>query len=354
MKKHPFTNKLLQWHKTIDRELPWKSTSDPYKIWISEIVLQQTRVSQGTSYYLKLIKNYPTVQDLANSSEDELFSHWQGLGYYSRARNLHKAAKIIATEYNGTFPKLYSQILQLPGIGPYTAAAISSFAYNLPHAVVDGNVYRVLSRYFDSHEPIDTSTGKKKYQQIADQLIDKDKAALYNQAIMDFGALVCTPSQPHCDTCPMQYDCKALAEATAHMLPVKTRKIKRKTRKFVFFVIQNGDAVIIEKRQNNDIWKALYQFPMLESTSTITEESIIKLMLPRVMNIKHFNIRSYNSHQQKLTHQDIFAHIIHLTTTEQITDHTFTPINKLAYYAFPKVLQQWIETHLLSSQKVIN
>ncbi|NJN78344.1 MAG: A/G-specific adenine glycosylase, partial [Saprospiraceae bacterium] len=226
--KKDFTPNLLFWFSKNYRPMPWKGERNPYYIWLSEIILQQTRVEQGLPYFLKFKENYPTIKDLAAATEDEVMLLWQGLGYYSRARNLHFTAKYITYELDGIFPNTYSEIIRLKGVGSYTAAAIASFAYNLPHAVVDGNVYRVLSRYFGIHTPIDSTEGKKQFEKLANDLIDKERAADYNQAIMDFGATHCTPRNPSCSACILSSNCIGFNTQKNDILPVKTKKIKKK------------------------------------------------------------------------------------------------------------------------------
>jgi A/G-specific adenine glycosylase len=254
--KKSFSQKLLKWHQMNPRDMPWKKTRDAYKIWLSEIILQQTRVEQGTPYYKKLIKCFPTLQHLANANEDEVMSAWQGLGYYTRARNLRAAAKQIMNEYAGRFPSSYEEILMLKGVGTYTAAAISSFAFDLPYAVVDGNVFRVLSRIFDVRKPVDSAEGKKVFTALANDLLDKENPAAYNQAIMNFGAMVCLPVNPVCNECIFRRSCFAFTHQQVAELPVKSKKNAVRIRWFNFLVLEDGDKVLIEKRKEKDIWKS--------------------------------------------------------------------------------------------------
>ena len=264
---------LEDWYRSNARDLPWRETKDPYKIWISEIILQQTRVSQGYAYYCRFIHRFPDVYALAEADEDEVMKYWQGLGYYSRARNLHTAAKSVAAI--GHFPTLYKEIRELKGVGDYTAAAIASFAFDLPCAVVDGNVYRVLSRWLGIEEPIDTTTGKKLFAALADEVLDKDHPALFNQAIMDFGALQCTPSSPACNACPLVDSCVAYARGMVDVLPVKQHKTKTRNRYFTYLYIQMGDYTFIRKREDKDIWQNLYEIPLIETDSPYTEEELL-------------------------------------------------------------------------------
>ncbi|MCW8941497.1 MAG: A/G-specific adenine glycosylase, partial [Flavobacteriales bacterium] len=237
-----FSQKLISWYKNNKRDLPWRNTINPYKIWLSEIILQQTRVNQGLSYYYKFIEHYPSVKDLANASEQEVLKLWQGLGYYSRARNLHATARIITENYDGIFPVDYKKILSLKGVGEYTAAAITSFAYNQPYPVVDGNVFRVLARIYGVDTPIDTPEGKKTFNGLANKLIDKKQAATYNQAIMEFGALVCTPKNPECENCIFNNICAALINQQIELLPLKSKKIKQTNRYFNYLIIETNNS----------------------------------------------------------------------------------------------------------------
>ena len=256
---------LLDWYKENKRHLPWRETTDPYQIWISEIILQQTRVAQGESYYQRFIERFPCVRSLAEAEEDEVMKYWQGLGYYSRARNLHAAAKEIMNRWNGIFPQKYSDVLSLKGIGEYTAAAICSFAWRQPYAVVDGNVYRVLSRLFNLEIPIDTTHGKKEFAGLAQFLLDKKQPDLYNQAIMDFGALQCVPKSPDCLNCPLQDRCSALAMKRVEELPVKMGKKVMKSRYFNYLHIHCQGVHLLKRREEKDIWQNLYEYPLIET-----------------------------------------------------------------------------------------
>lgn len=258
---------LQNWYEVNKRTLPWRETTDAYKIWISEIVLQQTRVNQGFEYYLRLIKRFPDVKSLAEADEQEVLKYWQGLGYYSRALNLHKAAKKIVSEFKGEFPKTYKDIISLSGIGEYTAAAISSFAFNLPYAAVDGNIFRVISRLTANETPIDTTIGKKVFTEIAQNLLDKNKPGLHNQAIMEFGAMHCVPSNPDCGNCPLKEYCEAKKLNLVVQLPVKQGKTKVTNRYFNYFQIKSGEFTFLQKRTKKDIWQNLYEFPLIETDS---------------------------------------------------------------------------------------
>lgn len=264
-----FADKLIGWYEEHKRDLPWRNTKDPYRIWISEIILQQTRVAQGYDYYLRFMELFPDAYALANASEDEVMKAWQGLGYYSRARNLHEAARTIAGR--GGFPTTYEEVRALKGVGDYTAAAICSFAYDMPCAVVDGNVYRVLSRWMGVDTPIDSTAGKKLFSKLADELLDKHRPALYNQAIMDFGALQCTPAQPDCLSCPLAGSCAALQQGRVSELPVKQHRTKVTNRYFNYIYVRTGGCTWIRKRSGNDIWKNLYEPLLIETERDMSE-----------------------------------------------------------------------------------
>ena len=267
--KSEFADILIDWYENNKRDLPWRDTQDPYRIWISEIILQQTRVAQGYDYYIRFVQRFPDVLTLAEADEDEVMKYWQGLGYYSRARNLHAAARSIREA--GAFPTTYEGVRALKGVGDYTAAAICSFAYGLPHAVVDGNVYRVLSRWMGIDTPIDSTPGKKLFAQLADELMDKSRPALYNQAIMDFGALQCTPSSPDCLSCPLADNCMALAQGRVEALPVKQHRTKVTDRFFNYIYVRTySGQTFIRKRTGNDIWKNLYEPILLETDEDMT------------------------------------------------------------------------------------
>lgn len=305
-----FSNKLIYWYLQNDRDLPWRKSNNPYFIWLSEIMLQQTRVAQGLSYYLKFTTSFPTVFDLANADESTVLKMWQGLGYYSRARNLHYSAKIIANELNGQFPTTYKEIIKLKGIGDYTASAIASICFNKPTAVVDGNVYRVLSRYFGIATPINSSAGIKEFKTLAQTLIDKNQPGTYNQAIMDFGALHCKPQNPLCESCPFADSCIALEKKITKELPVKEKKIKVKKRYFNFLVVKTDDEkTIFSERKGKGIWQGLYQFPLIESEKVINQKELISLdsfydLFPEETTLSLFNKKEI---VHKLSHQHLYT-----------------------------------------------
>ena len=312
---------LEDWYQTNGRDLPWRETKDPYKIWISEIILQQTRVVQGYEYYCRFIQRFPDVFALAEAEEDEVMKYWQGLGYYSRARNLHAAAKSVAER--GCFPSLYKDIRELKGVGDYTAAAIASFAFDLPCAVVDGNVYRVLSRWMGIEEPIDSTAGKKLFAALADELLDKKRPALYNQAIMDFGALQCIPSSPDCLKCPLADSCVALAKQMVGRLPVKQHKTKTRNRYFVYLFVRSGEYTFIRKRGEKDIWQNLYEFPLIETEKELPEEDLLgsSQFLSLFEGHKIVGLRSYSKKTKHvLSHQVIWTDFYEVNLAEETSE----------------------------------
>lgn len=272
MKVENFALRLLEWYDLNGRQLPWRQTDDPYRIWVSEIILQQTRVAQGYDYFLRFVRRFPTVDHLARATEDEVLNEWQGLGYYSRARNLHAAARQV--QALGRFPDDYESIRRLKGVGDYTAAAIASLAFGLPHAVVDGNVYRVLSRHFGISLPIDSTQGRKFFAALAQEMLAQDEPARYNQAIMDFGALLCTPRSPRCHQCPLADSCVALAEGTVERLPVKQHTTRIRDRYLTFIYVRYGAETLLQRRGSGDIWQGLYQPPLRETEKPMTMEDV--------------------------------------------------------------------------------
>ena len=266
-----FSQKVLEWYREHKRELPWRSTRDPYKIWLSEIILQQTRVVQGTPYYFKFIDAFPTVQNLAEAPEEKVLKLWQGLGYYSRARNLHATAKMVVEDHNSEFPVTYNGLKQLKGVGDYTASAIASICFDIPEPVVDGNVYRVLSRYFGMEHPINTTKGARYFKELAREVMDKENVRDYNQGIMEFGAIQCAPKNPYCLLCPLNEGCVALRENKVQMLPVKLGKTKVRHRYFNYLVLLDAKKnTLMEQRKGKGIWQNLYQFPLMETEGFLT------------------------------------------------------------------------------------
>lgn len=341
-----FCNLLESWYLSVNRDLPWRKNKNPYSVWLSEIILQQTRVAQGTAYYHKFLENFPTVSDLANADESLVLKLWQGLGYYSRARNLHYSAKLIMEEYNGEFPSTYKELMKLKGVGDYTASAIASICFNEQTAVVDGNVYRVLARYFGISTPINSAQGIKEFKKLAQSLLETDNPGQYNQAIMDFGALQCTPQNPDCDTCPLAGGCEALKMNTINHLPVKEKKIKIKKKYFNFIVLLTpNDKVILSKREGKGIWQNLYQFPLLESDNTLDLEALVErtdfneLFEGDVHSIKLFNNKEW---VHKLSHQHLYTQF---WVVEAASGHSdLIPLETLSTYAVPRLVEKFIES----------
>ncbi len=341
---------LMDWYRNNQRDLPWRRTNDPYAIWLSEVILQQTRVEQGMPYWLRFMENFPTVTDLANADEREVLRLWQGLGYYSRARNLHAAAKVVRDEYNGNFPNQYEQIRALKGIGDYTAAAISSFAFNLPHAVVDGNVYRFLSRIFAINTPIDSTNGKKEFFVLANELIDKSNPGMFNQAIMEFGAMQCKPSNPDCSVCPFNQYCQSFATNTVSEYPVKSKKTKTRNRYFDFIILSDEKNTILQKREGKDIWQGLYQFPLIESaTKNKNKLDLSKSEVANYLNTNsHKMVKSSAIVKHVLSHQVIFAKFwwINMESVSTAKDANMikVPWSQLGDYGMPQLIVKYLES----------
>lgn len=346
--KKEFSRLLLHWHKHVNKRLmPWKGEKDPYKIWLSEIILQQTRVEQGLPYYEAFVKHYPTVKQLAKANDEQVFKLWEGLGYYSRCRNLLATARIINTEHKGKFPTSYEGILALKGIGPYTASAIASFAYGLPHAVVDGNVFRVLSRYFGMAIAIDTTAGKKQFGTLAEELLYTKDSAAYNQAIMDFGATVCTPKQPQCASCPLATHCIAFKNNLVAELPVKEKKLVKKTRWLYYFIIESQQQCLVQERVEKDIWQNLFEFLLFEVQQPIDlSTEMISTILHEQFQIKNPIISFISADQtQQLTHQTLHGRFIHVSL-KSIPAHLKTKKwvtqKALSDLAFPRFITRYL------------
>ena len=341
-----FSSKLVSWYQNNKRDLPWRNTVNPYHIWLSEIILQQTRVLQGTPYYLAFLKAFPTIEDLANSNEDKVLKMWQGLGYYSRARNLHFTAKDIVNNFGGEFPKDHKQVLKLKGVGVYTAAAITSFAFDMPYAVVDGNVIRVLSRVFGVSIPFDTSDGKKQFQQLAQELLIKNEAAIYNQAIMEFGAIQCKPKSPDCSSCPMQGFCVAYITNSVLELPVKSKKINVKNRFLHYLMIEQEDDIFLGKRKSG-IWTGLYEFPFLEFPIKMKESQVMQSdeWLKVFFNSKYVVHSVSIEFIHILSHQKIYAQFWQIKAANVSFDE-FELISKNNLLEFPvsRLTEKYFET----------
>ncbi len=305
-----FANSLTRWYLKNKRDLPWRNTKDPYLIWLSEIMLQQTRVAQGTPYYYAFKEAFPSVFDLANASEEQVLKLWQGLGYYSRARNLHKTAQYVAVELNGEFPKTYNELLKLKGVGSYTAAAIASFSFNEDVPVVDGNVFRVLSRYFDIETDIASSSAKIEFTELAKELLPKNNSAVFNQAIMEFGALQCVPQNPNCNQCVLNSGCLALQKKKVQLLPIKSKKLKVTNRYFNYLVFSDTiNKTMIQKRSKKGIWHNLYEFPLIESLQVLESEDFqIQLHQQNFIDNGIISFEEFNSISRvhKLSHQHLY------------------------------------------------
>jgi len=333
--------------------MPWKGEADPYKIWLSEVILQQTRVAQGWQYYTRFIKKYPTISHLARAKDQEVFKLWEGLGYYNRCKNLLFTARQIVKEHKGVFPNQYEDILALKGVGPYTAAAIASFAYNLPYAVVDGNVFRVLSRFFGIREAIDSTKGKNLFSQLANKVLFKKEAGSYNQAIMDFGAVVCKPFSPICSSCPLQKHCVAFREGLVNQLPVKEKTLQRKHRWFYYFLFEHNHKLLVHKRTGKDIWQNLFEFYLLESEEAVVwDEKAVKGWLKEQIDIQKAAVVSISpSSVQQLTHQQIKGQFIKVqlnTVPAFLAKYQWQPVDSLRKLPFPKFITQHLENLFLA------
>lgn len=343
---------LIPWYNRHKRDLPWRETQDPYYIWLSEIILQQTRVEQGLPYYFKFIEKYPTVFELASAPDDEVMKLWQGLGYYNRASNMLKTARIIVNEYKGVFPGDYNGLIQLKGIGPYTAAAIASFAYNEAKAVVDGNVYRVLSRVFTIDTPINSTQGKKQFEVLANEVLNRKVPALHNQAMMELGATVCKPKQANCAECVLRLFCEAYKQNTVYNYPVKESKRKPINRYLHYFIWQYEDQIVIRQRLDEGIWNKLYEFPSVESGEKFTPSQISSLFANDILKGKQaFKIVPCHQAKHQLTHQTIYAVFWRIEAKQLFFQEDKKcikiPMEKLSAYAMPRLLDRFIHTILL-------
>ncbi len=341
-----FSNSLLQWYLQNKRDLPWRNTVNPYQIWLSEIMLQQTRVTQGMPYFIRFTEVFPTIFDLAKADEEEVLKLWQGLGYYSRARNMHKTAQMIAFELKGNFPNNYNDLLKLKGVGEYTAAAIASFAFKQAVPVVDGNVFRVLSRYFDIQTDISSSGAKKEFTALANELIPNNQPDLFNQAIMEFGALQCVPKNPNCESCIFNSSCAALQKKKVNQLPIKTKKTKVSNRFFNYLIfLDNENNTIINKRIEKGIWHNLYEFPVIETEKETNFETISTLVRNRYNELDVTDISIYNEEQiiHKLSHQHLHINFYKITLSSIINDGIDLDI--LHTFPFPVVIFNFIEKY---------
>ena len=345
-----FGKKIISWYRKNKRDLPWRQTSDPYKIWLSEIILQQTRVDQGMAYYNRFTENYPTVKHLANASEDEVLKLWQGLGYYSRARNLHKSAKDIVDRLQGKFPENFDEIKSLKGIGDYTAAAIASFAFKLPHAVVDGNVFRVLSRYAGIETPIDSVQGKKEFIALANDLLGKHPPDIFNQAIMEFGSIQCKPVSPDCMSCPLQGTCFAFSHNKVNVLPVKSKKTKIRKRFFHYLVIREKDNFFIRQRKEKDIWTGLHDFPLIETETSLNEGKIMssKEWKERFKGLRSKVTSVSTEYKHILSHQHIHATFYEISADLRSfneEEQNWKKVNSTSVknFAVPRLIEEYLK-----------
>ncbi|WP_424492502.1 A/G-specific adenine glycosylase [Salinimicrobium sp. GXAS 041] len=342
-----FSKTLIIWYLENKRDLPWRRTSKPYFIWLSEIILQQTRIEQGKPYYLKFKKTFPTVFELAAASEQEVLKLWQGLGYYSRARNLHAAAKYVVEECNGEFPSSYKELLKLPGVGDYTASAIASICYKEPVAVVDGNVYRVLSRIFGIATPINSTAGAKEFKAIAQKLLDKEMPSEFNQGMMEFGAVQCKPQLPLCSTCPFSGICVALKDNRIKELPVKLKKQKVKKRHFNYLVfISEAKETLLNERRGKGIWEGLYEFPLLETNREVSHKNLLMESNDHIYAaVKEQSLELYNEAPivHKLSHQHIYTKFWIVNCRE--LPEAGIPIENISHFPVPALIDKFIEAY---------
>ncbi|NDC41266.1 MAG: A/G-specific adenine glycosylase [Chitinophagia bacterium] len=341
-----FSRELLYWHSSQnDRSLPWKNEKDPYRIWLSEILLQQTRALQALPYYTSFTERYPTIGHLAEANDDDVFRLWQGLGYYNRCKNMLATARHVYYNLAAKFPDTYDSIRELKGVGPYTAAAIAAFAFGLPEAVVDGNVYRVLSRFWGIATPIDSAEGKETFSTLASQLLVKEQSAAYNQAIMDFGATVCTPKNPACTHCPLVTRCAAYRQQTISLLPVKQKKVSVTTRYFQYLVFQNNSSWWITKRTEKDIWQNLFEFYCVESEEALSAKQL--LQQPTVASlVGDIPLRYEGETSQRLTHRMIKTRFYTVASSAMPNlpeTGIWVPFEELGRYSFPKTIAAWLE-----------
>ena len=349
-----FTKKLLLWNTNQNNRLmPWKGEIDPYKIWLSEIILQQTRVDQGWDYYNRFVATFPDIKKLAKAPEQKVFKLWEGLGYYTRCKNLIATAKFISNEQQGKFPNTYDEILALKGIGPYTAAAIASFAFDLPYAVVDGNVFRVLSRFFGIDTAIDSTAGKKLFTVLAEELLDKKKPGIYNQAIMDFGAVICKPKNPLCAVCPLKIACAARLQGKIDLLPVKAGKLIKKSRWFHYLIVEHMGKIYVKKRGAKDIWENLYEFILLETDNLLSLENIKTTeFFKNIAGKNKIQILHVSKiYKQQLTHQTIHGSFIQLKVKTALVLKNYKEVSftELAKLPFPKFITGYLAENELKA-----
>jgi A/G-specific adenine glycosylase len=336
-----FSDELIQWYLKNKRELPWRNTTDAYVIWLSEIILQQTRVEQGMPYFYRFIEKYPDVRSFAAADESDILNLWQGLGYYSRGRNMLKTARQVVEQFGGKFPVDYERLTGLKGIGEYTAAAISSFAANEARAVVDGNVFRVLARYFGISDPINGTKGKKLFQDIANDLLNKEHPAQHNQAMMEFGAMLCKPKNPDCKICPVRPECYAFNNNATAVLPQKLKKTKIRERFLNYLLITDQDTILMNKRDEKDIWANMYDLPLIETTARLSSAEVITL--PQVNELFGREVKIIDTFPIKkhiLTHQHLHVQFIHIDCTPIKLEQKwfYTNVNNLKKLPLPKII----------------
>jgi A/G-specific adenine glycosylase len=345
MRSNFFTESLLNWFENNERNLPWRQTKDPYIIWLSEVILQQTRVAQGLPYFLKFAKRFPKVNDFAIAEEDEILKLWQGLGYYSRARNMLKTAQLIVEKGAG-FPSTYHELIQLKGIGEYTASAIASFSANEKVAVVDGNVYRVLSRYFGIHDAIDQTIGKKNFKKVAEQLLPAANSDQYNQAIMEFGALQCKPKRPDCSTCPLSINCIALKGNTIDQLPFKSKKQTKKKINLHYLVFKNDENILIRQRRGLGVWEGLYDFAAIEITEKISHDEVLKY------SEETFGFTINKIKEPAITYKHLLSHIVYQasfweieinSSSKVIDNYTWIDQTLIGNYPVSRLVEKYLE-----------
>jgi len=349
-----FSKVLIDWYLKNKRELPWRKTSDPYHIWLSEIMLQQTRIEQGLPYYQRFISAFPSVFDLAEAPQKKVLKLWQGLGYYSRARNLHDTAKYVAEELNGVFPSSYKELKKLKGVGDYTAAAIASICYKEPVAVVDGNVYRVLSRFFDVETPINSTPGIKEFKALASELLDEKDPSNFNQALMEFGALQCKPRNPLCESCPLSSGCLALQKDKIKELPVKLKKTKVKKRYFNYLVVYSeGNKTLLQQRTGKGIWNGLYEFPLIETKEPVNEGAFpSEEKINQILGSQELSLQLHNKKPvvHKLSHQHIYTHFWWVKA-EKIGKEGI-PVKNVKDYPVPVLIANFLEETALETYSI--
>lgn len=357
-KDENFTALLMHWHYNYNhRQMPWKGEKNPYKVWLSEVILQQTRVEQGWAYFERFVKQYPDIQSLANANDEDVFKLWEGLGYYNRCKNLLATARNITNNLKGVFPQDYETILSLKGVGGYTAAAISSFCYGLPYPVIDGNVFRVLSRFFGIDTPIDSNNAKKNFTTLAEKQLYQQDPGGYNQAIMDFGATVCKPALPLCNTCPLQKQCAAYNTGMVNLLPVKEKTLARKTRWFSYFIFLHNGNTLVHKRTARDIWQNLFEYYLAETTDNPkwSRQSIQEFLQGQLNIAPVDDIQFFAAAAQQLTHQEIKGWFIHVplkSIPKPLAASTFKwlPKAQLAQLPFPRFINQYMERNALQPE----